>query len=288
MTALLTELAEIRVRKPVLYVDTRVPHDYAMGHIPGAIHLDTFDFTNVDTSEAALPGLLRAWHAMFLAAGVTSQETVVFYDAGTENRCARPAFMLAAVGHTDVHVLHGGMMAWIEAVGETCRKSITRPPSTSTDLPFEPRSGSQGRLVGADGVKAVLGSEEAVLLDVRPGAEFAGRARVQENPRLGHIPGARSLEWERLLKRRPDAPAQVGTPRRGTGLLERFRPWDEIMAELRAVGIESEQDRVIVYCQKSHRASNTFLALERLGFVHAKVYIGSFREWCRSRGVVER
>jgi 3-mercaptopyruvate sulfurtransferase SseA len=38
---------------------------------------------------------------------------------------------------------------------------------------------------------------------------------------------------------------------------------------------------VVVYCQRSHRATNSYTALKHLGYPNVRVSIGSFYEWSR-------
>jgi thiosulfate/3-mercaptopyruvate sulfurtransferase len=269
----------------VLFVDARIREDYEAGHIPGALHLDTFGYTNENTRDAVIAERLSDWQGMFVSVGITADDTVVFYDVGTENRCARPAFMLSAMGHERVYVLHGGMCAWIDSGRDVSSVEVSRAAVDRAALRIREDARFRERLIGIDGVTRVLASGAVKLLDVRPSIEFMGKLCVQDNPRLGHIPGARSFEWSRFLRGRENYPRQAGTARAGGMLFERFRPWQEVSDALRAMGFSDREDEVVVYCQKSHRASNTFLALERLGYVNAKVYIGSFREWCRHSSV---
>jgi 3-mercaptopyruvate sulfurtransferase SseA len=80
-----------RLEQTPCLVDARIEADYEAGHIPGALHLDTFEFSNEQTEGEQLDSVLDEWHEMFLAAGVPADRPVVFYDAGTENRGSRPA-----------------------------------------------------------------------------------------------------------------------------------------------------------------------------------------------------
>ncbi len=263
-----------RLEPPICLVDARLAQDYESGHIPGALHLDTFEFANERTEGQELHDVLGEWHEMFLGAGIRDDETVVFYDAGTENRGARPALMLRALGHERSHVLHGGMAAWLESGGPVTRDALHRDPSG-----WERRLGFDA-VVGLDAVQEVLGREDVVLLDVRSDEEYAGTKAMQGNPRLGRLPGARHLEWRSLLEHRAHWPEGTGTPRDGDRLLYRFLEPDELWKRLAAVGVGPDSE-VMLYCQKSHRASVVFVALEALGLCRARVYAGSFREWSR-------
>lgn len=274
MSILLELDAVDRLSGPVCFVDARIEADYAEGHIPGALHLDTFEFANERTEGAELANVLAAWHAMFLGAGLRPDENVVFYDAGTENRSARPAVMLRALGHERTHVLHGGMAAWLDAGRPASTGRLQRPASAW------PAGDPPAWLVGFDAVVDVLARPEVVLLDVRSDEEYAGTKAMQGNPRLGRIPGARHLEWRSLIERRASWPVGTGTPRDGDTLLFRFLADGALRERFAAAGVGEASD-VVLYCQKSHRASVVYVALEALGLASPKLYAGSFREWSR-------
>ena len=251
-----------------VWVDTRPGPDYRRGHIPGAIHFDNFAHANERTSLADLPELAALWMGMFGPVGITLDAPVVFYDAGTENRAPRPAFMLRALGNANSHVLHGGMHAWREA-GRPVSKVGAEHPATGADVTS--RTLDRTWVAGVDDVVEALERESAALVDVRDRAEYMGRRRLQWNPRLGRLRGAVPLEWTSLLERDPSTSESI-----------RFKPDAELRQRLDEAGLAPDRP-LIIYCQKSHRACNSYLAFERLGFKDVRVYVGSFREWSRRR-----
>jgi len=266
---LLVSLEELSSLDPApIWVDTRRGADYRRGHLPGAIHFDNFIHANEHTSRAELDALAASWMAMFAAAGIPLDAPVIFYDAGMENRAPRPAFMLRALGNSESRVLHGGIRAWREAGRPLSTTLNSRPPGFPRARP--PRL-DQRWVAGVDDVIDTLRDGSAQLLDVRDEPEYRGRRRLQWNPRLGRLPGAIPLEWTALLER-DSSTAQ--------GPLIGFKPDHELSQLVLGAGLSADLP-VIVYCQKSHRACNTYLALERLGFHDVRVYVGSFREWSR-------
>lgn len=276
---LLVELSELAsLPEPVVFVDARILADYEQGHIPGAIHHDTFEFANEQTDGAHLDEVVDAWRAMFCEVGITLEGSVVCYDVGTENRAARPAFMLHHLGHPNAHVLHGGMTAWIEGGG-----AVSTEPTVLPAVSWEAPAGQRrsGIVIGVDEVSARLGRQDVVFLDVRDESEYQALRQMQGNPRLGRLPGAVSFEWAHFLERREDFPAQAGTPRGETFVLDRLRPAEELRDELARAGVVDADTEVVIYCQKSHRASLVFLAFDALGYTNGHVYAGSFREWSR-------
>ena len=56
----------------------------------------------------------------------------------------------------------------------------------------------------------------------------------------------------------------------------------EIENMLKSVGIENKSDKIIVYCFKGSRASNTLMALQNAGYKNVKNYFASWNEWSRN------
>ena len=115
----------------------------------------------------------------------------------------------------------------------------------------------------ADDVAAALDDPKVVVLDVRTDDEYFGRRAMQGNPRLGRLPAVAHIEWTDLA-----------------GEDDHFKAPAEMRAILASVGVVPEKP-VIVDCQRSHRATNIYTALEYLGYPNVRVSIGSFYEWSR-------
>jgi thiosulfate/3-mercaptopyruvate sulfurtransferase len=271
---ILLELDDVRrLPEPVRFVDTRIGPDYRRGHIPGAVHLDTFPYANERTDDEGWPAVVDDWRAFFASAGITLDESVVFYDGGLENRAARNGFVLRYLGHPRAHVLHGGMTAWLRSGGGRSRDVVVPAPAAAIRAPLR-----EEMVARVDTVAAEVGDGTTVLLDVRDNGEYEGWVRLQRNPRMGRLPGATPLEWTSLLEA-GDGDRSAGTPYYPEGMRIGLRSEVELRDAFTAAGVERDTD-VVVYCQKSHRACTVYLALERLGY-RARVYPGSFREWSR-------
>ena len=95
---------------------------------------------------------------------------------------------------------------------------------------------------------------ELTVLDVRSAVEYSGEAGYPFDPRQGHIPGARHLEYTELLGRSPeDVRELVGLP----------------------AGAE-----VVAYCHVGNRSGIAVEALRAAGY-DARNYVGSWHEWSR-------
>ena len=117
---------------------------------------------------------------------------------------------------------------------------------------------------------AALGGETA-LVDVRDVDEWVGTSSSPYGPdfapRKGRIPGAKWLEWYRMMKPTPSGPM--------------FKSKAEILAECATVGVTPDTP-VFLYCFKGARASNTFVALKEAGIKDVRMYFGSWNEWSRN------
>jgi thiosulfate/3-mercaptopyruvate sulfurtransferase len=109
--------------------------------------------------------------------------------------------------------------------------------------------------IALDELRRRLGEERLVLLDVRMPQEFAGLAGAPCDPRQGHIPGARSLPLDRLL---------------------RCRSADEVRALVGA----PEGAEVVAYCHSGNRSGFAAQVLGAAGY-DARNYVGSWHEWSR-------
>lgn len=109
--------------------------------------------------------------------------------------------------------------------------------------------------VALDELRARLGDEDLVLLDVRTPSEFEGVTGAGCDPRQGHIPGARSVPLEEMLACRST----------------------EELRELVAAEADAE---VIVYCHVGSRSAFAAQVLAGAGY-RARNYAGSWHEWSR-------
>jgi thiosulfate/3-mercaptopyruvate sulfurtransferase len=239
-------------RKPLL-LDMRPPEEYAAGHIPGALHLDLWGVSLIDTDPAPLRAFMWMIEHLLASHGVTADTPVVVYDEQSGIRAARAFWFLEYFGHPAVHVLDGGFPGWAAAGLDVTRDAGPPPKSTWC--------GKRDEKVLATWreVRASLGRPDVVLLDTRSDGEYAGttvRAR-----RGGAIPGAVHIEWTRNLT--PDG---------------RFKPAGELQKMYEDAGVTPDRE-VITYCQGGYRAAHSYLALRLLGYPRVRSYVGSWKEW---------
>lgn len=261
------ELQSLMATESVVVIDTRDPETYAKGHLPGAVNVrDIFTYL-ATTDPDGIDSLKGKFATLFGAAGLSGKETAVLYEdalnTGFGQSC-RGYFILSYLGYPKIKVLHGGYQAWVGAGLPVSTESAMPVAATFPTLP------TGDVLVDKDMMLAAVKNGSAALLDVRDVDEWIGTSSSPYGPdfcpRKGRIPGARWIEWYRLMKPGADGPV--------------FKSADEVRAECLTVGIAPDTP-VIVYCFKGARASNTYLILKEAGIRDVKIYFGSWNEWSR-------
>jgi thiosulfate/3-mercaptopyruvate sulfurtransferase len=229
-------------------------------HIPGAIyaHLDR-DLSGPRTPWSGRHPLPEpdALAATFGGFGIDAEIQVVGYDDSGGVYASRLWWLLRWLGHRRVAVLDGGLGAW---------RAERRPLSAATAAPtarrfiVQPDAGGQ---VSADELAALLAHRECVLLDARAVERYEGLVEPLD-PRAGHVPGARNHPYSRNLG--PDG---------------RFLAAAELRARLEPLLRAEPAERVVSMCGSGVTACHTLLALEIAGLAGARLYPGSWSEWCR-------
>jgi thiosulfate/3-mercaptopyruvate sulfurtransferase len=238
---------------PPLILDLRPPEQFAAGHIPGAIHLDLWGISLIDTDPAPLKAFMWMIDHLLNLKGVDGAAPVVVYDEQSGVRAARAFWFLEYFGHPRVQVLDGGFGAWIHAGRPVTRDAAAPPKSTWAGTPHE-QTLATWRLV-----ESRLGRADAVIVDTRSDGEYYGT--TVRAKRGGAVPGAVHIEWTRNLG--PDGA---------------FKPAAELRAMYESAGVTPDKE-VVTYCQGGYRAAHTYLVLRLLGYPRVRNYTGSWKEW---------
>jgi thiosulfate/3-mercaptopyruvate sulfurtransferase len=243
----------VKGAKPPLVIDLRPAEDFAVGHVPGAVHLDLWGVSLVDTDPAPLRAFMWIIDHLFNLRGVTADSPVVVYDEHSGMRAARAFWFLEYLGHQHVQLLDGGFGAWTR-VGKPVSRDTSAPPKSAwTGTP------QADRVASWRDVRDRLGASGTVIVDTRSDGEYSG-ATVRAK-RGGAIPGAVHIEWSRNL-------AADGT----------FKPADELRAMYEDAGVTPDKE-IVTYCQGGYRAAHAYLALRLLGYPRVRNYTGSWKEW---------
>lgn len=252
----------------VVVIDTRAPDAYAAGHIPGAVNIHEIFTYLAASSEEGLAELQETFAKAFGAAGLSGDETAVIYEdsmTGGFGQSCRGYFLLKYLGYENAAILHGGFLAWKE---EELPISTVLPTVEPKTFAVDPSAADV--MVDTEEMLRVIEDPAVVKLDVRDVDEWIGESSSPYGkdfcPRKGRIPGAKWIEWYRMMK--PGAEGPV------------FKSKAELLAELQTAGIGPDTPCVI-YCFKGARASNTFVALKEAGIKDVRLYFASWNEWSR-------
>jgi thiosulfate/3-mercaptopyruvate sulfurtransferase len=236
-----------------LIIDLRPAEEFAGGHIEGAVHLDLWGLSLIDTDDAPLRAFMWMIGHLFSLRGVLPHWPVVVYEQDSGMRAARAFWFLEYLGHPNVRVLDGGFGAWTRASMPVTTKAV-RPTTTTWHGTAEP-----ARLATWKQVFERLGHTGVAIVDTRSDEEYYGEAVRAK--RGGAIPGAVHIEWKRNLA--PD----------GT-----FKSTSDLRAMYESAGVTPDRD-VLTYCQGGYRAAHAYLALRLLGYPNVRNYTGSWKEW---------
>jgi thiosulfate/3-mercaptopyruvate sulfurtransferase len=170
--------------------------------------------------------------------------------------------MLRAYQHHDVQVLDGGWAAIQEAASRGALQ-IDFVPELDARATHEVRAwaGSEASLEEVDRLRLDPGW---LVLDVRAADRYRGENETID-PVAGHIPGV------------------VNAPYASTNLDARGRFVDAATLRRTYEGLLGGRpvDHLVVHCGSGVTACHTLLALERAGLRGARLYVGSWSEWCR-------
>ena len=236
-----------------LVLDLRPPDAYSAGHVPGALHLDLWGVSLIDTDPAPLEAFMWMIEHVLAVHGVQASTPVVVYDDQSGIRAARAFWFLEYFGHPSVKLLDGGFGAWTRAGLPVTRDAA---PARATEWTG---SREERTLATWRQVRAALGRPDTVILDTRTDGEYCGT--TVRAKRGGAVPGAVHIEWTRNLTPAGD-----------------FKPAGELEAMYEAAGITPDR-QVITYCQGGYRAAHSYVALRLLGYPRVRMYVGSWKEW---------
>jgi 3-mercaptopyruvate sulfurtransferase SseA len=266
-------------RALLFHVNFGVPEEYAEGHLPGALYLDTNWLESPDDiwqrrAPAELELALRRL-------GITQDTTVVLYGRDTEGEAnekwpgrragqiaaTRAALILLYAGVDDVRILDGGYDNWVRA-GHPLETVDRRPEPVAgfgASIPARPEL-----IVDLPEAKAILADRDgAALVSVRTWNEHVGKVSGYNYIRpAGRIAGdvwgncgsdAYHMQHYRTID-------------------NTMRPYPEIVANWAEAGITPDK-WIAFYCGTGWRASETWFYAYLMGWPRIAVYDGGWLEW---------
>lgn len=237
--------------------------NYAKGHIPGAVHINTDEYevgplwNRVSDEE-----ILKAT----LANGITKDTMVLVYGSDT-TPAARIAIMLKYLGVEDVRVLNGGYQAWTAAEYEIATGMVEKTPVTSFGLELTPAHPEY--IVDMPEAEDLLAEDNGRLVSIRSIIEYTG-----ETSGYDYIEAAGRIEG-----------AVYGFAGSDPWHMEDYRNIDntainyEFMAKRWESNDINPTNNSAFYCGTGWRAAETWFYAHAMGWEQVALYDGGWKEW---------
>jgi thiosulfate/3-mercaptopyruvate sulfurtransferase len=262
----------------LFHVNFGVPEEYAEGHLPGALYLDTNWLEDpADWNRRGPEELASAVAAL----GISHDSTVVLYGRDTEGdanekwpgrragqiAATRAALILRYAGVDDVRLLDGGYDRWVRE-GYSLEVALNRPTaieSFGVPIPQRPEL-----IVDIAEAKAILADREgAALVSVRTWREHIGA--VSGYNYIGPAGRIAGDVWG-------NCGSDAYHMQHYRAVDNAMRPYPEIAANWAAAGITPDK-WVAFYCGTGWRASETWFYAWLQGWERIAVYDGGWFEW---------
>jgi thiosulfate/3-mercaptopyruvate sulfurtransferase len=231
--------------------------DYQQTHIPGAVFFDVNAIADRNDPRPHMYPTAEQFARDVSALGISSDDTVVAYDAGSWVAAPRAWWMFLSFGHRDVRVLDGGLQKWRREGRPTDSGKIMPKPGKFQARLDPAFIRSKQQLLGK------LETQAEQLVDARPRPRFEGTvAEPWPGRRSGHIPGSRNVPYPELF----DAESGV------------MRPLQHLRQAFTNAGVDMTKP-IVTTCGSGVSALVVTLALYRLGVRGTALYDGSWAEW---------
>ena len=264
----------------LFHVNFGVPEEYAEGHIPGALYLDTNWLEDpADWNRRSAEALETALRSL----GITNDTTIVVYGRDTEGdanekwpgrragqiAATRALMILRYAGVDDVRLLDGGYDWWVRTGNplETVLREPTPVASFGVQAPLRPEV-----IVDIDEAKQILADQEgAALVSIRTWREH-----------IGNVSGYNYIGPAGRIK--GDVWGNCGTDayhmQHYRNVDNTMRAYPEIAANWAEAGITGDK-WVAYYCGTGWRASETWFYAYLIGWERIAVYDGGWFEWSK-------
>ncbi|MCL6270296.1 sulfurtransferase [Sansalvadorimonas sp. 2012CJ34-2] len=257
--------AMLAAGEDVVLIDISKQADFlAKGHIEGAQQIWRPEM-QADKGEYGFGGMraTREKMAELLGSlGVTSNTTVIPYDASNNYDAARMWWLLDMYGHSKVQLIDGGYQGWKAAGLDMVHTESAKREATTYQFPW---AENDRRLASIEEVQDAIKNKSAVIIDARSLKEHTGEKIIGGVARGGRIPGSVLVDYSNTL--------DAG---------KNFKAIEELVSVYKAAGVTPDTP-IITYCHSSIRSAHTtFVLTQLMGFQNVKNYDGAWIEWSQA------
>ena len=233
----------------VIVVDTQRSGDFEDQHLDGAVNIARNDITTFGPYPNMLADASKIESSLG-ENGISNQTKVLIYDNNNNMDAARLWWTMLVYGHdtANMKVISGGLNA-LEAAGA----NFVSGEYEAETVEYNAAEKNEDLIATKEDLLAQANnpSDDVAILDVRTADE------VSE----GIIPGAIHINYVDNNKDN----GEFYPP----SYIQRYYPDNEITPD----------KEVIMYCQTSIRAAQSFIALHNAGYRDLKLYDGAWIEW---------
>ncbi len=251
-------LDELMQEKEIVLVDVGSKEDFALGHIPGAVHTEIGSWRRSVKKHKVMRSVEEIETAI-KELGISNDSYVVIYGHNKKKEALKSSYVALAMithGLKEVSILDGAYEEWIDDEERAVSKKLpirlvgnfkaAKDPNIIVDMAY---------------VKKKI--NKVPMLEARPAVFYYGTLRSQGVKRIGHIPKAMSSYWKDKF------------------LLDGTLQDEEVLKEIFVDGFKLDPKKeVVLYCTGGLEASmNWYILSQHLKFTKAKIYDSSLREW---------
>ncbi len=251
--------------------------DYGLGHIPGAIEIDTLLLESPETWNRRSPVELKV---ALESKGISADTTVILYGrfSAPDNNdpfpgssaghlgAIRSAAIMQYAGVKDVRILNGGLLSWENAGYDIETKA--NYPERVYDFGLEV-PGNPWVFIDTPEAKEYIASKDKELVSIRSWDEYIGNVSGYNYiEKKGRIPGS-----------------VFGNCGTDAYHMENYRNIDhttreykEVEAQLIEAGLSPDK-HLAFYCGTGWRGSEAFYNAWLLGWPNVAIYDGGWFEW---------
>ncbi|ODS50209.1 MAG: thiosulfate/3-mercaptopyruvate sulfurtransferase [Halanaerobium sp. 4-GBenrich] len=233
----------------VVVVDAQQSGDFEDQHLDGAVNIARNDITTFGPYPNMLADASKVESSLG-ENGISNQTKVLIYDNNNNMDAARLWWTMLVYGHdtANMKVISGGLNALKEAGA-----NFVSGDYEVEAVEYKAAEKNEELIAAKEEVLAEVNnpSENVEILDVRTAAEV----------NKGIIPGAIHINYVNNNKDNGE-----------------FYPPSYIQRYYPDNGITPDEE-VIMYCQTSIRAAQSFIALHNAGYRNLKLYDGAWIEW---------